>query len=230
MRYIPERAPPIEGLSPGFVSFQKVQPNRNGSKRILRIARKDQLSAAAAFVLESLEGVRLLRSEAHQGTAQLTPLANAPTFQCSKEGDCILLAEDSGDDLILMRYAFRKAGVKNRVSEVRDGQEAIEYLEGVGPCADRDKHPLPCIIITDLKMPRLDGFAFLKWLQARPEFSRVPKLVLSASGIEKDRRRAGDLGACGYFVKPGGFDELVRVVAEIDDNWISEHCPLSKAA
>jgi CheY-like chemotaxis protein len=146
-----------------------------------------------------------------------------------KEGDCILLVEDSGNDLMLMRYAFAKAGVKHRVSEVRDGQEAIEYLEDVGPCADRDKHPLPCIIITDLKMPRVDGFGFLKWLQDRPEFSRVPKLVLSASGVEKDRLRAAELGACAYFVKPGGLDELVRVIAVIDDDWISARCPLSKA-
>ena len=69
------------------------------------------------------------------------------------QGEVILLAEDSEDDLMLMRYAFRKAGVKNRVIEVRDGKEAIEYLEGVGAYADRECYPLPCVIITDLKMP-----------------------------------------------------------------------------
>src|ERR1041385_1629794 len=138
-----------------------------------------------------------------------------------KQGDIILLAEDSHDDLVLMRYAFAKAGIKNRVHEVSDGQEAIDYLEGAGAYSDRRQHPLPCVIITDLKMPRVDGLAFLKWLYDRPEFHRVPKLVMSTSGVDTDRRQAAELGACAYFVKPAQLDELVRVVSEIDEHWIS---------
>ncbi len=147
-----------------------------------------------------------------------------------KKDNCILLAEDSESDLVLMRYAFEKAGVTNPVHEVRDGQEAIEYLSGHGQYADRARYALPCIIITDLKMPRVDGFALLEWLQSRPEFARVPKLVLSASSIEADRKRAAQLGGCAYFVKPAGLNDLVRTVAHIDEKWISEHCPLRQAA
>ena len=140
-----------------------------------------------------------------------------------------MLAEDSESDLMLMRYAFQKAGIANQVCEVRDGQEAIDYLEGRGPYANRERYPLPCVIITDVKMP-YDGMTFLKWLQSKPEFHRVPKLVLSSSGMDADRNEAAELGACAYFVKPSGLDELVRVVTAIDDDWISEHCPLSKSS
>jgi DNA-binding response OmpR family regulator len=142
--------------------------------------------------------------------------------------DTILLAEDSEEDLELMRIALRRARVENPVSVVRDGQQAIDYLEGVGRYRNRAEFPLPCIIITDLKMPRTDGFALLEWLRDRAEFARVPKLVLSASGMDVDRRRAAELGVCAYFVKPAGFHELVEVVRAIDDDWIANHCPLSK--
>jgi len=139
----------------------------------------------------------------------------------------IMLVEDSEDDREMMRFAFRKAGVQNPVCEMRSGDEAIAYLSGEGQYADRERHPLPCLIITDLKMPRVDGFELLEWLQNRPEFARVPRLVLSNSLIEGDMKRAGRLGGCAFFVKPGQFDELIRTVVEMNEDWIREHCPLT---
>ena len=130
---------------------------------------------------------------------------------------------------MLMRHAFRKNGIKNRVCEVRDGEEAIEYLSGKGRYGDRERYPLPCVIITDLKMPKLNGFELLKWLSHRPEFDRVPKLVLSSSSEQRDRDQAASLGTCGYFVKPGAIDDLVKLVGAINADWISAHCPLSGA-
>jgi CheY-like chemotaxis protein len=142
----------------------------------------------------------------------------------------VLIAEDSEDDILFLRRAFRRAGIKNPVREVPDGQQAIQYLEGQGQYSDRKQYPLPCVIITDLKMPNVDGFGLLRWLRDRPEFNPVPKLVLSGSDIERDRQQAAELGACGYFVKPNGFDTLVKVVADIDHEWISTHCPLADPA
>jgi CheY-like chemotaxis protein len=144
-----------------------------------------------------------------------------------KEDDAILLAEDSEDDLALMRHAFRRAGIRNRVQEVRHGRDAINYLQGLGPYANRERYPLPCVIITDIKMP-YNGMTFLEWLRDKPEFHRVPKLVLSSSGLEVDRDRAAELGACAYFVKPTDIQALVEVVTTIDEDWISNHCPLPK--
>lgn len=138
----------------------------------------------------------------------------------------ILFVDDSQEDRDLMRYAFRKAQVPNPVLELQNGNEAIQYLSGQGRFSDRDRYPLPCLIITDLKMPCVDGFELLEWLRAKPEFLRVPKIVLSASAHEADKMRSRELGACAFFVKPAQLDELVAVVRQMDEEWISENCPL----
>jgi len=138
-----------------------------------------------------------------------------------------MLVEDSEDDREMMRFAFKKAGVENPVRELHNGEEAIAYLSGDGHYADRERYPLPCIIISDLKMPGVDGFEFLEWLQMHTEFARVPKLVLSNSVIESDMKRVRHLGACAFFVKPGQFDDLIKTVVEMNEDWITEHCPLT---
>lgn len=141
-----------------------------------------------------------------------------------------MLVEDSEDDRALMEFAFKKAGITNPIFTAHNGEEAIAYLEGEGDYAERDRYPLPCLIITDLKMPGLDGFELLEWLKTRPEFHRVPKIVLTASGHEKDEKRARQLGSCAYFVKPSQLADLVRVVVAMDEEWISKHCPLENVA
>ena len=140
----------------------------------------------------------------------------------------ILLVEDSESDLMLMRFAFERAKVKRPVQVAHDGQEAIDYLSGIGIYEDREKYPEVCVLITDVKMPRMDGFELLAWLNERPEYTRLPRIVLSASGLEEDRRRAAELGCCAYFVKPSELNELIEVVAQMDEKWISEHCPMAK--
>lgn len=141
----------------------------------------------------------------------------------------ILFVDDSEEDRELMRYAFAKAHVPNPIVELQSGEEAIQYLSGAGGFADRERYPLPCLIITDLKMPYVDGFELLEWLRGRPEFNRVPKIVLSASDHDGDKMRARKLGACAYFVKPAQLNELVVVVRQMDEEWISENCPLVAA-
>ena len=137
----------------------------------------------------------------------------------------ILLAEDSGDDLVLMRLAFQRAGILNPVIEARDGRQAIDYLTGVGPYADRERYPLPCLIITDLHMPRLDGLEFLEWLQKRHEFARVPRIMISNTADQTDPAKARERGCCAFFVKPAAFKALLDLVKHLDEEWISQHCP-----
>ena len=114
----------------------------------------------------------------------------------------ILLAEDDDNDVFFMRRALQKAQIEFSLSVVHDGQQAIDYLGGEGECGDRERHPLPAIILLDLKMPFLDGFEVLSWIGSQSSLKNIPVVVLTSSAEERDRRKAAELGAKAYFVKP----------------------------
>src|SRR5690242_14029566 len=101
----------------------------------------------------------------------------------------VLLAEDDENDVLLLRHAFRRAGLQYPILDVPNGEEAIHYLSGCVPYGDRDHYPLPTLLLLDLKMPLLNGFDVLSWLKARPEYRDLPAVVLSSSGLDPDRQR-----------------------------------------
>jgi len=133
----------------------------------------------------------------------------------------ILLAEDTLLDVFFLRRALMKAALANPIVVVRDGQEAIDYLEGQGPYADRKNYPLPSLLVLDLEMPRVDGFGVLAWLQNQTAFKRLPKVVLSGSVREENALKARELGADEYRVKPTAPDELTKIVHELHDRWLA---------
>jgi CheY-like chemotaxis protein len=132
----------------------------------------------------------------------------------------VLIAEDDPNDVFLLKRAFEKAGVNNPVVVARNGQEAIDYLNGSGKFIDRTVHPLPGLMFLDLKMPLVDGFDVLAWLHTRPMDSKVPVVVLSSSNQERDIKQARQMGADDYRVKPQQFEELLEMVREIHDRWL----------
>jgi CheY-like chemotaxis protein len=132
----------------------------------------------------------------------------------------ILLAEDEESDVFWFRRALNKAGIARPLVSVPDGREAIRYLLGEEPFADRTQHPLPALIVLDLKMPIVDGFDVLRWLQTRAELRNVPALVLTSSDQPADHARAHELGARGYYVKPGNPAALVSIVQEMNGRWL----------
>ena len=134
-------------------------------------------------------------------------------------GELVLIAEDNPDDAILIRRAIAKSGVRAQLRIVPDGEQVLLYLEGRGEYSNRVVNPLPTLIILDLKMPRKSGFEVLEWLKDHPEYSVVPIIVMSASGLERDVRKAYQLGARTFFVKPGTFDELVKTMGCVQDYW-----------
>ena len=135
----------------------------------------------------------------------------------------ILYEEDEEDDVSLMQLAFKRAAIGHRLETVANGDQAVEYLMGSGAYGDRDKHPLPCLILLDLKMPGKSGLEVLKWIRTQPCTCLLPVIVLTSSNQESDVHRAYLLGANGYLIKPGKPDELVTMVKGIRDFWLTQN-------
>jgi CheY-like chemotaxis protein len=127
----------------------------------------------------------------------------------------ILAAEDEESDRMILELAFQRAKVPRPIVLVRDGQEAVDYLGGKGVFANRSAHPLPALIVLDLKMPRMSGFDVLAWLMTQPQFKGLPAVVLSSSADESDMKKARQLGAREYFVKPHSLDELMKIALQM---------------
>jgi CheY-like chemotaxis protein len=132
----------------------------------------------------------------------------------------ILLVEDDPNDVLLVQRAFRRAQVANPIQVVGDGEAAIEYMAGHGPYANREDHPLPALVLLDLKLPRRSGFEVLDWLRRQPRLRRLPVVVLTSSALATDIRRAYELGASSYLVKPLEFEALQDMLGAVGAYWL----------
>lgn len=131
----------------------------------------------------------------------------------------LLVAEDNAVDAMLLERALRRAGSVFRMVRVSDGDELIEYVEARGAYSDRVRHPMPRIILLDLKMPKKDGFAVLRWRQETPEGCTLPVVVFSSSALPQDIRTAYSLGANSYVVKPTAPEKLEGMVKALQEWW-----------
>ena len=119
----------------------------------------------------------------------------------------LLIAEDNEDDRFIMAEAVRSAGITTPVEFVSDGRQAVDYLSGAGDFVDRNKHPLPGLVILDYKMPFMNGIEVLQWIRSS-QFKRLPVIILSASSLPGDIERAYDLHVNSYLMKPSSLETL----------------------
>ncbi|HWF18142.1 MAG TPA: response regulator [Verrucomicrobiae bacterium] len=131
----------------------------------------------------------------------------------------VLIIEDTPDDVFILKMALQREGIINPVQVVTGGQEAIDYLCAKEPYNDRSKFPFPKVLFTDLKMPRIGGFDVLQWLRDHPDCSVIPVIVLSASRLDEDVKRAYEMGANAYLVKPNNLEDLQRMVKTAFEFW-----------
>ncbi len=133
----------------------------------------------------------------------------------------ILLVEDDPDDVLLVQRAVKKAHMANPLQVVDNGDDAVAYLAGEGPYADRERYPLPVLVLLDLKLPRRSGLEVLAWLREQPrELRRIRVVVLTSSREASDINKAHELGANSYLVKPPTLDELIELVRTLDLYWL----------
>jgi CheY-like chemotaxis protein len=133
----------------------------------------------------------------------------------------ILLVEDDPTDFRLIQRAFGKLNNGFRMFRLTNGDEVVSYLSGDGPYENRAAHPIPAVVLLDLKIPRRSGFEVLEWLRSQPSgLNRLPVIVLTSSRHSTDINRAYDLGANSYLVKPDTGTQLDELVEQFRTYWL----------
>jgi CheY-like chemotaxis protein len=129
----------------------------------------------------------------------------------------VLLVEDDPGDTLMIQEAFTDNKVRNRLSTVSDGVEALAFLRREGAYADA---PRPELILLDLNLPRKDGREVLEEIKDDPELRTIPVVVLTTSEAEEDILRSYSLHANAYVTKPVDFDRFIEVVRQIDEFFV----------
>ncbi|MGA7743026.1 MAG: response regulator [Polyangia bacterium] len=132
----------------------------------------------------------------------------------------ILLVEDNPSDVDLTKRAFEKRNLVNTLVVVRDGQEALDYLFGVGAYAGRDVADVPACILLDLKLPKVDGVTVLQTIKSDARTRMIPVIVLTSSNEPRDIKACYGLGTNSYIRKPVDFDEFVEAVSHLGLYWL----------
>jgi CheY-like chemotaxis protein len=131
----------------------------------------------------------------------------------------ILVADDDAQDTLLVKMAVERAALSLRLTAVKDGEEAIDYLMGRAPFTDRHIYPFPKLLLLDLKMPRVNGFDVLDFIRQQPGLRQLPIVIFSSSDDPKDIQRAYDSGANSYLCKPHSNDDLSALLKALEDYW-----------
>ncbi len=132
----------------------------------------------------------------------------------------VLLVEDNEHDIFFLQRAFKKAEIMTPLQVVGDGREALEYLKGSGKFADRGRHPLPDLVLLDLKLPEMGGLEVLQWIRAQPELRTMIVVILTSSHLDTDIHRAYVLGANSFLVKTPSLEDLAKMSKLVHDYWL----------
>jgi CheY-like chemotaxis protein len=133
----------------------------------------------------------------------------------------LLLIEDNEDDIFFMKRALKSAEIDDPLEVLKDGQDAIDYLNAAAAMvADRAQPPLPCVIFLDLKLPRKTGLEVLEFIRQQPELRTVVVLVLTTSRERRDVENAYKLGANAFLVKPASHQQLAEMMRAVKAFWL----------
>lgn len=136
-------------------------------------------------------------------------------MQSGRTSFSVMVADDSPNDLFLLRRSLGNHPRLAIVAEVPNGEDAIDYLAGRGKYSDRQQFPLPDLLVLDIRMPRVNGFEVLAWLQNQ-DFPNLKTLMLSGSALASDRDQALALGAHDFHTKAGSREQREQIVAAME--------------
>lgn len=136
----------------------------------------------------------------------------------------ILMVEDDPRDVELTLTALEDYNLANEVVVVRDGEEALDYLNCQNKYADRTSGN-PAVMLLDLKLPKVDGLEVLRQVKANEKLRLVPVVVLTSSQEEKDLITSYRLGVNAYVVKPVDFHQFVNAIKELGVFWAVINAP-----
>lgn len=132
----------------------------------------------------------------------------------------ILLVEDNPDDVALTLRAFKKNNILNKFVVVKDGAEALDYLNGTGAFEGRDLDDTPQIILLDLKLPKVSGLEVLKAIRAKERTRLLPVIILTSSKEQQELIDGYSLGANSYIRKPVDFEQFTEAVRQLGLYWL----------
>ncbi len=132
----------------------------------------------------------------------------------------VLLVEDDDDDAFFFRRTLKESGIGNVVHRVRDADQALNYLEGIGEYAQRHLYPFPFAVMVDLELPRRSGFDILHWLRSKMDHKNISAVVITASRKPKDVASAYEFGARAYLTKPTCPQDFLELFRALQSRWV----------
>ncbi len=137
----------------------------------------------------------------------------------------ILLVEDNPRDAELMIRALKKRNLANNLIHVEDGSEALDFLFNRGKYEERKNSSVPKVILLDLKLPKVDGLEVLGEMRKNENTRKIPVVVVTSSSEDPDIKRAYELGANSYVVKPVEFEAFTEVMSNLGLYWLLVNHP-----
>lgn len=137
----------------------------------------------------------------------------------------LLLVEDDENDIFFLRRALESAGANVKLHIATDGRQALDYLHGRNCFENRALHPLPSLVLLDLKVPYVSGLDVLRQIRADPKLRRLIVVIFTSSSLDSDVVQAYEIGANSFLVKPSRLEEQKEIAALLVRYWLQANIP-----
>ncbi len=133
----------------------------------------------------------------------------------------ILIVEDNPHDVLFIKQAISEVGLPLHVKHIQNGADAIDFLNGLTAGGDIP----PRLILSDIRMPKMDGYEFMQYIKGNDKLREVPLVVVSTSEQDADIERSYRLGANSYLIKPMDVTIFIDTLVRVFRYWLSVNQP-----